>query len=94
MKDIEVYKLLFDIADVLENKNLTADEIRTSLGKLIGKWCDNELTVTTLERLENSAAQIKKDRKFMLTCIGIVLLVIAGIIAFFPIVSWYLEHIK
>jgi len=92
MKETEVFKLLFDIADILDDTSLDADGIRKAIRNRVQMWTDDELKNNLANTLHKANERIQKDKKFMMNCIYIVLLVMFLIVTFFPILNWYMKH--
>lgn len=103
MKEVEVYRLLFDIADIMDDTSLDADGIRNAVRTRVQKWTDDELKFQFIiadDELKNNLAdtlheaneQIQKGKKFIMNYIDTILLVMFLIVAFFPILDWYLKH--
>ncbi len=92
MKETEVFRLLFDIADIMDDTSLDADGIRNAVRTRVQKWTDDELKNNLADTLHEANEQIQKGKKFIMNYIDTVLLVMFLIVAFFPILDWYLKH--
>lgn len=92
MKEVEVYRLLFDIADIMDDTSLDADGIRNAVRIRVQRWTDDELKNNLADTFHKANEQIQKGKKFIMNYIDTVLLIMFLIVAFFPILDWYLKH--